>query len=97
MEPVVKTVYGKVRGLASDGVASFKGISYAAPPFGPNRMRPPARPGAWDGIPGRHGVRRRSRRDADDRDTRATMTFDLDSALIYDPRPGQRVVWEGIR
>jgi para-nitrobenzyl esterase len=50
MEPVVKTVDGKVRGLVSDGVASFKGISYAAPPFGPNRMRPPVRPQAWDGV-----------------------------------------------
>jgi para-nitrobenzyl esterase len=50
MEPVVKTVDGKVRGLVSDGVASFKGISYAAPPFGPNRMRPPARAEAWDGV-----------------------------------------------
>ena len=35
--------------------------------------------------------------DAYDRDTRATMTFDLDSALIYDPRPGQRAAWESIR
>jgi para-nitrobenzyl esterase len=50
MEPVVETVYGKVRGLVSDGIASFKGISYAAPPFGPNRMCPPARPEAWDGV-----------------------------------------------
>src|SRR5205823_4750664 len=32
------------------GVASFLGIPYAAPPFGPNRMRPPARPEAWDGV-----------------------------------------------
>jgi para-nitrobenzyl esterase len=29
--------------------------------------------------------------------TRATMTFDLNSTLIYDPRPEQRVAWEGIR
>jgi para-nitrobenzyl esterase len=50
MEPVVGTVYGKVRGQVSDGVAAFKGIPYAAPPFGPNRMRPPVRPQAWDGI-----------------------------------------------
>jgi para-nitrobenzyl esterase len=49
MEPVVTTVYGKVRGQASDGVASFKGIPYAAPPFGPNRMCGPVRPQAWDG------------------------------------------------
>jgi para-nitrobenzyl esterase len=50
MEPVVTTAYGKVRGRQSGGVASFKGISYAAPPFGPNRMRPPVRPAAWDGV-----------------------------------------------
>ena len=50
MESVVKTVNGKVRGLVSGGIASFKGISYAAAPFGPNRMRPPARPEVWDGV-----------------------------------------------
>ena len=50
MEPVVRTVYGDVRGLVSDGVAAFKGISYAAPPFGPNRMRPPVHPEACDGV-----------------------------------------------
>jgi para-nitrobenzyl esterase len=50
MEAVVTTVYGKVRGLESAGVASFKGISYAAPPFGQNRLRPPARPGSWAGV-----------------------------------------------
>jgi para-nitrobenzyl esterase len=50
MEPVVGTVYGKVRGQASDGVAAFKGIPYAAPPFGPNRLRPPVHPQAWDSV-----------------------------------------------
>ena len=50
MEPVVTTVYGKVHGLESGGVASFKGISYAAPPFGQNRLRPPMRPEPWDGV-----------------------------------------------
>jgi para-nitrobenzyl esterase len=50
MEPVVMTAYGKVRGSVSGGVASFKGISYAAPPFGQNRLRPPVRPAAWDGV-----------------------------------------------
>jgi len=50
MESVVGTVYGKVCGQVSDGVAAFKGIPYAAPPFGPNRLRPPVRPQAWDGV-----------------------------------------------
>jgi len=50
MEPMVSTAYGEVRGQISGGVASFKGIPYAAAPFGPNRMLPPIRPQAWDGV-----------------------------------------------
>jgi para-nitrobenzyl esterase len=50
MEPVVDTVYGKVRGRAAGGIASFKGIPYAAPPFGVNRLCPPARAEAWEGV-----------------------------------------------
>jgi len=36
-------------------------------------------------------------RDAYDRGTRATMTFDVDSRLVHDPRPGRRMVWDGVR
>lgn len=50
MDSIAKTVQGEVRGTLTDGIASFKGIPYAAPPFGPNRFRAPARPAAWDGI-----------------------------------------------
>ena len=32
-----------------------------------------------------------------DLQTRATMTFDVDSALVHDPRPEQRILWDGIR
>jgi para-nitrobenzyl esterase len=34
----------------TDGVAAFKGIPYAAPPFGPNRFQPPRPPESWDGV-----------------------------------------------
>jgi para-nitrobenzyl esterase len=47
---VVTTRRGQVRGLVTDGVAAFKGIPYAAPPFGPNRFQPPRPPQPWDGV-----------------------------------------------
>src|SRR5207237_585878 len=50
METVVKTGYGEVRGGTEDGVAVFKGLPYAAPPFGERRLQPPGRPEPWDGV-----------------------------------------------
>src|ERR1700716_2551982 len=47
---VVATRQGQVRGQVTDGVAAFKGIAYAAPPFGPNRFQPPQPPHSWDGV-----------------------------------------------
>ncbi|MFF0681392.1 carboxylesterase/lipase family protein [Streptomyces tendae] len=48
--PVVRTVHGAVRGRYEHGVAVFRGIPYAAPPFGPGRFRPPVPPEPWDGV-----------------------------------------------
>src|SRR4030088_2782929 len=50
MDVVVRTRGGAVRGRVTDGVAVFKGVPYAAPPFGPNRFAPPAPHEPWDGI-----------------------------------------------
>ncbi|MGW0878141.1 carboxylesterase/lipase family protein [Streptomyces sp. NPDC002671] len=48
--PVVRTPHGAVRGRYEHGIAVFRGIPYAAPPFGPRRFRPPEPPEPWDGV-----------------------------------------------
>ena len=50
MDAVVKTQHGEVGGSAADGVNTFKGIPYAAPPFGANRLRPPQPVEPWGGV-----------------------------------------------
>lgn len=50
MNPVVKTRYGKLRGSLAGGVSAFKGIRYAAAPFGANRFRPPQPVEPWSGV-----------------------------------------------
>jgi para-nitrobenzyl esterase len=48
--PVVKIRQGQVQGTASEGVAMFLGIPYAAPPVGDLRWRPPAAAAGWTGV-----------------------------------------------
>jgi para-nitrobenzyl esterase len=51
MDAIIRTRQGQVRGTrASDGVHAFLGISYAAPPVGPNRLRPPQPVEPWSGV-----------------------------------------------
>lgn len=47
---VVDTSHGRVRGARDGDVAVFKGIPYAAPPFGSLRLKAPAPPAPWPGI-----------------------------------------------
>jgi para-nitrobenzyl esterase len=47
---VVKTRRGEVRGSIADGVNAFRGIPYAAPPFGANRFRAPQPVEPWSGV-----------------------------------------------
>jgi len=50
MDAIVKTRGGQVRGSVVDGVNTFKGIPYAAPPFGTRRFRPPQPVEPWSGM-----------------------------------------------
>ncbi|MFJ6533299.1 carboxylesterase/lipase family protein [Microbacterium sp. NPDC091662] len=44
---VVGTTFGPVRGVRRNGIVSWRGIPYAAPPFGERRFRPPVAPSVW--------------------------------------------------
>ena len=48
--PVINTAQGRARGAVENGVASYKGLPYAAPPFGALRFKAPAPPEPWKGV-----------------------------------------------
>ncbi|PNP85299.1 hypothetical protein FNYG_01358 [Fusarium nygamai] len=48
--PIVRTESGDIRGRTSDNLHVFKGVPFAAPPFGPNYLRPPQPPEHWSGV-----------------------------------------------
>lgn len=41
---------GVLAGTATDGIAIFRGVPYAAPPVGARRWREPAPPASWTGV-----------------------------------------------
>jgi para-nitrobenzyl esterase len=50
VERIVNTTNGQVRGRVHNGVASFLGIPYAAPPFGAYRFQAPQPVQPWAGV-----------------------------------------------
>ncbi len=50
MDAVVKTRYGDVRGSQAEKVYIFKGVPFAASPFGANRFQPPRPVESWSGV-----------------------------------------------
>ena len=50
MDGTVETKAGRVRGVERNGVWSFSGVPFAAPPTGERRWRPPVAPAPWAGV-----------------------------------------------
>lgn len=46
----VRVDTGELQGVVADGVASFKGVPFAAPPVGDLRWRPPQMAAHWTGV-----------------------------------------------
>lgn len=47
---LIPTDNGMVRGIVANGVRTWRGIPYAAPPVGELRLRSPQRPDRWNGV-----------------------------------------------
>ncbi|MFB7229372.1 carboxylesterase/lipase family protein [Streptomyces fimicarius] len=50
MDIIATTRHGKVRGRVDRGIASYRGIPYAAAPYGVHRFRAPAPVEPWEGV-----------------------------------------------
>src|SRR5690349_5195079 len=48
--PFVRVDNGQLQGVVDDGVVSYKGIPFAAPPLGDLRWRPPQPVAPWTGL-----------------------------------------------
>ena len=88
--PVVRTDGGALRGASADGIASFKGIPYAAAPVGALRWHAPAPVAGWTGTRDATGYGNdcvQSRMPGDVANSNQPMSEDCLFLNVWTPRP----------
>ena len=92
---IVETRYGKVEGASNNGIHSFRGIPFAAPPAGEQRWRPPEPPASWPGVRAANGDwgKQAWQRVADNPDSPLSFVFNARNAAYRDEDCLQLNVW----
>ena len=92
---IVETRYGKVEGAANNGIHSFRGVPFAAPPAGEQRWRPPEPPASWPGVRAANGDwgKQAWQRVADNPDSPLSFVFNARNAAYRDEDCLQLNVW----
>lgn len=88
--PVVRTDSGALRGASADGIASFKGIPYAAAPVGALRWHAPTPVAAWSATRDATGYGNdcvQSRMPGDVANTTLPMSEDCLFLNVWTPQP----------
>jgi len=101
VEAIAATPQGKVRGRLSHGGYVFKGIPYAAAPFGAHRFLRPQPVEPWGGVrdalafgPKPPQLPYPPPLDVLFPEGRATMRFDTRSGVVENPRSEVQALWD---
>lgn len=92
--PGVLVAGGALRGAGADGIDTFKGIPYAAPPVGPLRWRAPQPPALWTGQRGAAAFRADCLHDSDPGDAAPSAALLSEDCLYLNVwRPAAPGTW----
>jgi para-nitrobenzyl esterase len=92
---IVETHYGKLEGATNNGIHSFKGIPFAAPPIGEKRWSTPEPPTPWAGVRAANGDwgKQAWQQISDNPDGALTFIFNARNAAYRDEDCLQLNVW----
>jgi para-nitrobenzyl esterase len=92
---IIETRYGKVEGATDNGLHSFKGIPFAAPPIGEKRWSSPEPPKPWAGVRAANGDwgKQAWQQVSDNPDSPLAFVFNARNAAYRDEDCLQLNVW----